>query len=80
MAGETAIAWGILIALGGVLLWRWAHDIADFDESMDAIGSTTSFEDAGAATWKRGAYRVGAGLVVLAGVGIATYGLVVFVT
>ena len=75
MVGETRIAWRVVLALAGVVgCYRLADALADFDESVDAIGNRRGFEDAEAAGWKRALYRAGFALLAACGVGLAAWG------
>jgi hypothetical protein len=43
---------GLALLVGGVVSARSAHVLARFDEQLDAIGSTRSWDEVEPATWK----------------------------
>lgn len=74
MVGELRVAWGLLVAAVGVVgYYRLADALAEFDESVDALGSRRGFEGAEAARWKRTLYRAGFALLAACGVGLAVW-------
>lgn len=80
MAGETRVAWGLVVAAVGVVGYhRLADALATFDESVDAVGSERGFEGAEAAGWKRALYRAGFALVAVGGVVLALWGVALLV-
>jgi hypothetical protein len=43
---------GLALLVGGAVSARYAHVLARFDEQLDAIGSTRSWDEVEPATWK----------------------------
>ena len=62
---ETVLGVGMLAV--GALGYRHAHGLSRFSEQIDAIGSTTNWDEVEPAGWKVHLYRVS--FVLLAGLG-----------
>ncbi|MFC4245931.1 hypothetical protein ACFOZ7_02755 [Natribaculum luteum] len=58
---------GLACLVGGVLGYRYAYELAQLNERLDAIGSTTSWDAVEPANWKVILYQFGS--IVIAGVG-----------
>jgi uncharacterized membrane protein len=69
------VAGGLVVALAGGLLARYARPVSTFQERLDAIGSTTPVEEVEAAEWKVLLNRVLGGCLLVVGLLFALFAL-----
>lgn len=64
-------AWaGLVLVFGCLFGFRFAYELARLSEQLDAIGSTTPWDEIEPAGWKVFLYRVGTAGGALVGAGI----------
>ncbi len=73
MAGDVLVG-GILLA-AGILGFRYAYEVSQFDERLDAIGSTTRWDEVEPAGWKVTLTRMLSFVVALVGASFFLSGL-----
>ena len=75
MASPIGVAGGLVVALVGGLLVRYARAISTFQERIDAIGSKRRVEEVEAADWKVFMNRVIGGCLLGVGLLVALFAL-----